>query len=325
MTQELIISNARLAGVITAWRAEHAQASARTADTYSPMMLSFRAFLLGHGLDLDAPARDIAYHAQAWAALPHSKTGRAVTPATHNLRLAALASFYEYAIRHDEMSGPNPVERVKRLKREMYKGAKAMPFAAGEMDAAIAQIPGDSLNGLRDRALLSLALYTGRRLSEIADLRCGALALDGSGLTVEWVYTKGGKSARNILKPKCPAVAHMARWLKRYYGSKWPEDALVFPSLSRNNEGGRMTARGIEKRAALWLPTGGKFHALRHTFSMAFLAAGGTVQELSSALGHSSIGTTSAYVDKLDSGHNVYLDSMINVYAGKGGPRQRRP
>lgn len=321
MTQELIISNTRIPGIMAAWLAEHSQASAKTASTYGPMLAAFRLFLMGHGLDLDCPARDVAYHAQAWAAQPHQKTGKAVTPSTHNLRLAAVSSFYEYAIRHEELSGPNPMERVKRLRREMYKGAKAMAFSDGEMDAAIAAIPGDSLNGLRDRAMLSLALYTGRRLSEIADLLCGAVALAGSGLTIEWVYTKGGKSARNVLPSACPAVAHMNRWLKRYYGSKWPDDSLVFPSLSRNHEGGRMTARGIEKRAALWLPTGGKFHALRHTFAMAFLDAGGTVQELSSALGHSGIGVTAAYVDKLDSGHNEHMAGMVAVYAGKGRKR----
>lgn len=84
-----------------------------------------------------------------------------------------------------------------------------------------------------------------------------------------------------------------------------------------------MTARGIEQRAARWLPTGGKFHALRHTFAMAMLASGATVQELSSALGHSNISTTSIYVAKLDSGHNAHMDGMIAVYAGKGGKRKR--
>jgi site-specific recombinase XerD len=312
--------NTRIDGIISGWHAEHAQASRKTAITYAPMLQSFRGFLLDHGLDLDSLARDVAYHAQAWAAQPNKRTGNSVTPATHNLRLAAVTSFYEYAIRHEELTElgeVNPLARVKRMKREPYKGARAMPFGDGEMDNAIAAIPTDKLNGLRDRALLSLALYTGRRLSEIASLKCGALSLSSVGMTIEWEYTKGGKSARNILPNACPAVGHLARWLKRYYGSKWRQDALVFPCLSRNNEGGRMSSQGIEYRAAKWLPTGGKFHALRHTFAMAFLEAGGTVQELSTALGHSSIGTTSAYVDKLDGGHNQHIDAMINVFAGK--------
>ncbi len=317
MDNAIILVNGQIGGIMAAWQAEHAQSSAKTASTYAPMLQSFRSFLMGHGRDLDATAKDIAYHAQAWAAAPHSKTGKAVTPATHNLRLAALASFYEYAIRHEELSGPNPIERVRRLKRELYTGAKAMPFADGEIERALAAIPGDTPNGMRDRALLSVALYTGRRLAEIADLLCGAIALSGGGLVIEWTHTKGGKSGRNVLQKECPAVAYLAKWLRSYYGSKWPADGLCFPSLSRNNEGHRMTAKGIEKRAALWLPTGGKFHALRHTFAMAFLKAGGTVHELSSALGHSSIGTTSAYVDKLDSGHNAHMAGMVAVYGGR--------
>jgi len=322
MAQEVIVINQRIGGIVLGWLAEHQQASAKTASTYGPMLQAFRGFLMGTGLDLDAPAREVAYAAQAWAASSNAKTGKAVTPATHNLRLAALSSFYEYAIRHEELVGPNPIERVKRIKREMYTGAKALPFAGGEIEQALDAIPADNLNGLRDRAMLAVALYTGRRLSEIANLCCGAITLSQGGAIIEWERTKGGKSARNVLDAKCPAVAYLAKWLRRFYGSRLQADALVFPCLSRNNYGQRMTPQGIEQRAALWLPTGGKFHALRHTFSMAFLAAGGTVHELSSALGHSSLGTTSAYVDKLDGGHNEHLGAMAAVYGGRKPARR---
>lgn len=322
MPGDLILVNQRLPGIILAWRQEHLKSSPKTESTYAPMLETFRAFLLEHGLDLDAPARDVAYHAQAWAALPHQKTGKAVTPSTHNLRLAAISSFYEYAIRHDEMAGPNPMERVKRLKREQYKGAKAMPFLDGEMDAAIDAIPATTLSNIRDRALLSLALYTGRRLSEVADLRCVDVEMSPSQMTVFWQHVKGGDSAKNVLPAYCPAVTHMKRWLKRYYGAHPAADNLVFPALSRNNEGGRMTARGIQQRAERWLPTGGKFHALRHTFAMAMHQSGATVLEIKEALGHKNVATTSAYLEKLGEGENTHIDDLIAVYAGKKGKRK---
>lgn len=325
-------SGDRVAGVLAAWLAEHAQASPRTAGTYRAFAADFRRFLaLMYGGDLLMPARRpdptaaaeharaVAYAAQAWAALPRTRDGQPVTPATHNLRLAAVASFYAYAIRHDEAPAPNPLDRVKRQRRQVYAKAKPLAFAEGEIAAAIAAIP-DDLAGARDRALLSLALYTGRRLAEIAALTWGAVTLSAGGAAaLDWRRTKGGKTARNALKPSCPAVAALRTWRRARYGVKTPPAGdLVFVALSRNaRPDGHLSPQAMENIAAKWLGTS-KFHALRHTFAAGYLAAsGGDVYGLSSLLGHSSLAVTAAYVPALTQGENAHLDAMRDVYAGK--------
>ena len=323
----------RLAGIMAAWLSE--QTSERTRQTYGAMMVDFREHITTIGHDLDAPAKLIAYAAQSFAQRAQRgrypgdpRVGAPVTKSTHNLRLAAISSFYTYAINHDELPSPNPLDRVKRHTREDYQGAKPLPFADGEISAALAAIP-NTANGLRDRALLLLTLYTGRRLAEVASLTCADITYTASQMTVEWKHLKGDKTGRNKIASSSPVYGALLAWLKSHYGrGAWPPEALVFMSLSRNSYGHQLTAQGIEQRAARWLPIGapgqkgGKFHALRHTFAASMLASGATIVELSEALGHSSLAVTSNYVHKLASGDNAYMDAMEDVYAGRA--RQRK-
>jgi integrase/recombinase XerD len=226
-----------------------------------------------------------------------------------------VSSFYEYTIRHDLYVGPNPLDRVKRMKRQLYTGAKPLPFKDGEIEQTIEAIPTKSLNGIRDKAMLYLALYTGRRLSEIAGLRCGDIERQKRDWVFTW-HTKGNKTKTDILSMKCPAIPALAKWLKLFYKGEWPQDGIVFPSLSRATYGKRMSPQGLEQRCDRWLDTT-KFHRLRHTFSAAYLESGGTVQGLSKQLGHANIAITTAYIESLDDGKNEQLDGMIDVYAGK--------
>jgi len=336
MGVEIILVNPNLNGIILAWLAEHLISSERTADTYAGFLVgwkytkdkqwsikskyeaeSFCFFLQTHQVELTAAHKDIAYYAQAWAAMPNSRTGKTVSASTHNLKLAALASFYEYAIRHEEYPGPNPIDRVKRIKREIYSGAHPLVFDNGELFRALDSIPTNTDSEIRDKAMLYLALYTGRRLSEIANLRCGDIQAFRSIWYIHWTHTKGGKTAKNELRRvDCPAIDYLEKWLKHYYGKKWPDEAYVFPSLAQGHKGGKMTPQGIEQRCDIWLETS-KFHQLRHTFSAMYLEAGGTIHELSSLLGHSSIGVTGTYVPKLTEGKNDKVAKMRDIMEGK--------
>jgi len=337
MDTDITLVHHHVEGIIWGWLAEHMNDSERTADTYAGFLVGwkytrnkqwdikitqqatcFRTFAKGSSADLLDDPKTIAYLAQAWAALPNSRTGQMVSASTHNLRLAALSSFYEYAIRHDEYTGTvNPLMRVKRMKRELYSGANPLAFLDGELLGALDAIPTKTPNQLRDKALLFLALYTGRRLSEMSHLRCGDIQAFKSIWYIHWVRTKGGKNAKNELRTEdCPAIGYLEKWLNTHYGKKWPADAYVFPSLAYGHVGQRMTSQGMEQRCKLWLNTS-KFHQLRHTFSAMFLEAEGTVQDLSALLGHSSIGVTGTYIPKLTAGKNKVIAKMRDVMTGK--------
>src|SRR5262249_40696589 len=100
-----------------------------------------------------ARAAAIALVAQAFAARPaETRDGpRPVAPTTANLRLAVLSSFYAYATRQDLLRGVNPTLRV-----EVYAGAR--PLASEELRAGLEAIDLGAAEGLRDCALLLVAL-----------------------------------------------------------------------------------------------------------------------------------------------------------------------
>src|SRR5262245_3428411 len=138
-------------------------ASALTHGAYDAEIRRFRAELHRVDLDLDGDYGLVALVAQAYAA------EGGVGAVTHNKRLSIVSSFYKYAIKHTLLAPPNPIELVKRRKRAPY--ARAQVLDVGEVRERLAAIDRSSVAGLRDYALLSVGLATGRRRRELAGLR----------------------------------------------------------------------------------------------------------------------------------------------------------
>lgn len=292
--------------------------SAKTERAYGKTLSSFRAACQGVGLDLDAgDARALALLAQGWAGRTKAD-GRPVTPATFNQRLAILSSFYTFARRRGLISSPaeNPAALVDRRPVQSY--AAAMPLDAGDVAARLAAIDRSTLAGLRDYALLAVALHTGRRLAELAGLRWGHVRLDGSRgrVTLDWPRAKGGKVMRDAL----PAAVGDAllRWLRAVYGVQLgpalPADAPVWISLSHNRSRGR--ALGIQSIADICEKQLGtsKVHATRHTFAHGMEQVGAKVSDIQARLGHASLQTTGRYLTALRSAENPHGDDLAVLF-----------
>jgi|GEM_PF-1465274 len=281
----------------------------------------------------------IAKAAQDFAHQPRAD-GKSVNESTHNLRLAALASFYTYAIRHEVyVSALNPLDRIDRQPRDLYGHAVVLDITDGNVDELLAAIDISTPIGLRDAALLTLTLYSGRRLSEIAHLTIGALAtLRNNAITITWRQTKGGKSAANTFAASHSVTKALRAWLAAYVVLLEPTaESAVFPSLSHNREmylerrksergtlkTGRqhqlldaMTSSAIEAIAERHLGQS-RFHALRHTFALAMLKAGASVIELQQALGHANLAITSVYAQHMQRDENKYAELLQDIYAAK--------
>ena len=239
--------------------------SVKTQMTYSAILQAFRSQLLAHGLDLDAAdprrvaadlgmnshveeritdvgdavaerTRTLALAAQAFAAQPAATRygARPIAPTTANLRLAAISSFYRYALRHDFLRGGNPVERVERQTVQSY--AAARPLAYDELRVRLAEIDLSTPAGLRDYALLLLGLHTGRRVSELAGLRREHIIIRASRVEITWVRCKGGKTMRDELPRKGMqglAAEALVAWVMRLYGEDGNAEPLVTPDTLR--------------------------------------------------------------------------------------------
>lgn len=237
--------------------------SAKTQETYSAILQTFRSQVLAHGLDLDsadprrvaadlgsnssieesvtdlgdavaARTRTLALAAQAFAAQPAMTRygARPVAPTTANLRLAAISSFYRYALRHDFLRGGNPIERVERQAVQSY--AAARPLAYDDLRMRLAEIDLSTPAGLRDYALLLLGLHTGRRVSELAGLRREHMIIRASRVEITWVRCKGGKTMRDELPRKGMqglAAEALVAWVMRLYGEDGETEPLLTPDM----------------------------------------------------------------------------------------------
>jgi integrase len=136
--------------------------------------------------------------------------------------------------------------------------------------------------------IVLLALFTGCRFGELAELRWSDLDLTRALLSVRSETAKTGTG--RIIPLHSEAVTMLRAWMP----TKVDRDAAVFPG----KDGGRLvdikTAwREIMKAAAL---TDFRFHDTRHTFASRLIAAGADINMVRELLGHATVLMTSRYL-----------------------------
>jgi site-specific recombinase XerD len=298
---------------IAAWLDEKhgSSGSDKTYQAYSDTLQSFRALLLDGRLDLDADPSAVFPLAQGWAGTSTSTRRASVAAATFNQRLAIISSFYEYAIRADVLHY-NPIERVKRRKI----GAKdaAHHLTAHQVKKGLQQIDRSTAEGLRDYALLSIALSTGRRSSELAGLRYKHLQRLGNRCHVTWPRCKGNKQMEDTLEEKTTQALYA--YLYRVYGPKLgilSGDAPIWVSFSRQNRGQAIGIRTISNICEEYLDTS-KVHTTRHTWAVNMHKQGASLQEIGRGLGHRNLKTTSDYMDEQLGYENPYASKLEDAF-----------
>ena len=315
MPSEMVPHRPSVDGLVAGWlkeKTEHTQ-SQNTHKIYQESMKRFRAFLWSHGLDLDSEAGYIAPATQAWASVPWNAQHQ-VGNATYNQRLAVLSSFYHYV--QQQRPGqdvPNPIDRVKRRPTQDY--ASAQPLSKKQIEQGLAAINRTNPQGLRDYALLSVALTTGRRVAELAALSKETIkgqpviADDGEAVTLFFKRCKGGKTMIDRLSSKTSAAVQA--WLLCRYGGleQMPDGAPLWPALAYHGRGQPLTTRSISVICGRYLGTG-KVHATRHTFARQMEEAGAKISTIAAKLGHSNPNITGRYLTALRSDENPYADKL---------------
>ena len=313
-------SDVALNGLTDAWLHEKINRSNSTSThrTYRTFLIDFRAALTQHTLDLDSDPCLVAPLAQAWAAREVIDKNGALKPpsaAYHNQRLAALASFYEYAIRRGVLER-DPIATVSR--RPIQDNLTAQPPDFELLRKKLAAIDRSDLAGRRDHALLSLALTTGRRLAELTGLRSADLLITeadsstGARLLVTWRRTKGGKTAAD----KLPASLSrdLLAYLHAFYGPAFrtlPPDSPVWVSLSHNAHGHALNHTSVAALCRRRLDI--NFHALRSACVVAMERSGARVTEIQAQLGHTDLSTTSRYLSALKQAENPYAETILTM------------
>jgi site-specific recombinase XerD len=251
--------------------------------------------------------------------LSHLGQKRRNATRTRNARLAAVHSFFRYAA----LRVPTHAALIQRVLAIPYKRAekKLVAFLTRpEFEALLASPDQTTQLGRRDHALLSLAVQTGLRVSEITCLRIDNICLNRSGAHV----TCRGKGRK---ERTTPLTRHTARTLRAYLqGRVATPDTPLFVSRLGSQMSRDAVERLIEKhraRAAKQCPTLSSKrvspHVLRHTNAMLLLESGIDRSVIALWLGHESIETTEIYLHA-----NLAIKEKAIAKTAPPGVRQKR-
>jgi integrase/recombinase XerD len=228
--------------------------------------------------------------------LDHLESNRKNSARTRNIRLGAIHSFFKY-VALEEPAHALHCQRVLAVPTKRHE-QRPIDFLNREEIEALLAVPNPSTwLGRRDRTLLSVAVQTGLRVSELIGLNCQDVML-GTGSHVSCV----GKGRKQRCTPLRPEVAKMLEaWLSERHGQ--PQDP-VFPSMRGNN---RLSRDAVERRITKYTQLAAKScpslqgkrvtpHVCRHSAAMDLLHHGVDRSVIALWLGHESPETTRVYL-----------------------------
>ena len=289
--------------------------SQKTYDAYRETMQSFRQVLWRGNIDLLDNSTDIQRLAAIWANTRNGKSrrpGEDVSPSTYNQRLAILSSFYTFLQEVYHLDIPNPIESVKKRPVQAY--ATAAPIEPEDIEQGLLSINRATLQGLRDYAILAVALATGRRAHELVTLRFEHMKITGGKkeqrATLTFAHCKGNKQMRDRLDVETSAV--LLEYLYAQHGKnllRVPGNTPLWLSYSRQNAGQAISAKTLANICEEHLETS-KVHALRHTFAVGMMKSGAPITDLAARLGHTDIKITHTYAKEIMGDENPYSEKL---------------
>jgi integrase/recombinase XerD len=270
--------------------------SAHTIRSYRDTMRLLLTFAQGElgvapsALDLGALDGDLIA-----AFLDHLEHERSNTVATRNTRLAAIHSLYAFAaLRHPEHAAV--IARVLAIPPKRHDRREVTYLHDPETRALLTAPDSTTWIGRRDRAMLTLAIETGLRVSELTGLICEDIHL----ATPPHVRCRG-KGRKHRSTPLTTPTARLLRdWLTERSGLP---SQPVFPTSRGNPLTRDAVARRITRHAQTATHTCPTLHAktitphvLRHTAAMRLLHAGVDTAVIALWLGHEQVETTQIYL-----------------------------
>lgn len=226
--------------------------------------------------------------------------GKTLAPKTVENQLGALAVLLNFAVRKKWIAS-SPMAAVELPKHGSDAPLEELRFLEPhEVARLIASArPGDYHR--LDRALYTLAAYSGLRQGELRGLRWEHVDLPRSIVHVLENVTRGRRSSpkgrRRRVVPLAPSVVQSLMDLRSESHWTAPEDPVfATPSTGQSMARTRLMER---YRAALRdaaLPPDFSFHDLRHTFGTTMVRAGVPVGTIQAWMGHADLATTQLYM-----------------------------
>ncbi|NEW63396.1 tyrosine recombinase [Granulicatella sp. zg-ZJ] len=208
---------------------------------------------------------------------------------TISRKISALRSFHKY-LKHQQIVETNPMEKISLPKKR-----KQLPrvLTEDDIDDILAVPDLNTLQGIRDRAILEVMYATGLRVSELCDLKLSQVHREAATVNV---IGKGNKERITLLGEEALHYLNMYYNLVRPVYDKDNLSAYVF----LNRRGKPFTRQGIWKRLKEIVQESGVDkhvtpHTIRHSVATHLLANGMDLRMIQELLGHEHLETTQIY------------------------------
>ena len=265
-----------------------------TADSYAADLSDLCDVLAG-SRSTEAAKLTVADFASAsldelYAYMGAGKTG-SLSPAARCRRASSARSFYRWMVKR------GMIESDPSAALETPKKVKTLPhYLTEDQCYDLLRKCGDGKTGIRDRAILTLFLSCGLRVSELC-----ALNLRDVGADHLRVLGKGGKERVVYFAGACRKA------LDKYLEVREAPEGADADALFVSNYRARISVRSVQAMVDRRLEDAGldsslySPHKLRHTAATLMLKCGVDTRVLQEVLGHASLNTTQIYthVDSL--------------------------
>jgi site-specific recombinase XerD len=219
---------------------------------------------------------------------------RGTKPRTIRRRLSALSSLFSHLVAH-RAADTNPLRDIKRPRVNRRQGT-TRAFSSKEARKILDAPDPVTLQGLRDRAILSVGFQAGPRRSEIASL------------LVKDFHTNAGFKSMHFIRKGGEDLSLALNLAVAGHGSDL--DGPLFRPI-RKNQHRQESRRPVHPEtvdrilrkyaAALGLDVGYSAHSMRATFITTALNNGASLEDVQRDVGHADPSTTKLYDRR---GHN---------------------
>ncbi len=244
--------------------------------------------------DIDA---DLIRKWRLWLNRLGTNTSDELQKNTQNYHLIALRSFLKFCTKRDiPCLSPEKVELAKTTRKQVTF------LNADEVERLLDQPDINTLNGLRDRAIIELLFCSGLRVSEL-------VALDREHINLkrlEFMVRGKGQKDRPIFISR-----QAADWIQKYLDKRTDVTRPLFmrysgrKTVDLTGNFHRLTSRSVQRLVARYALLAGitkhvSPHTLRHSFATDLLMNGADLRSVQAMLGHSNIATTQIYTHVTD-------------------------
>jgi site-specific recombinase XerD len=227
--------------------------------------------------------------------LAHVEDKRRNSARSRNARLAAIRSFFRF-VAMKEPAYLLHCQKILAMPGKRYERRTVEFLDRAEMNALLSAPDRITWVGRRDHAILSVALQTGLRVSEIVNLRRRDI-VTGTGAHIR-CEGKGRKQRCTPLRQEITKVLDV--WLRERAGL---DDDPLFPTM----RGTRLSRDAMERLVRKYTVAAAKScpsltskrvspHVLRHSTAMELLHHGVDQSVIALWLGHESVETTQMYM-----------------------------